>query len=75
MNTKFSFLRYNIDVILPENVYCERCVFKWRYHAGNGWGCNAPDDCGIGKGPQEEFHNCADIQIFPDVGGTTPKFG
>ena len=60
---------YDVDVVLPD-VECTRCVLKWRYRGGNNWGCDAPDDCGLGKGDQEEFHNCADIQISKD--GSTP---
>ena len=39
-------------------------MLRWRYHAGNNWGCDSPNDCGIGKGYQEEFVNCADISIY-----------
>lgn len=60
---------YDVPVMIP-NVECSRCVLRWTYHAGNGWGCDAPDDCGIGKGYQEEFKNCADVMISSD--GTPP---
>jgi hypothetical protein len=60
---------YDVPVMIP-NVECSRCVLRWTYHAGNGWGCDAPDDCGIGKGYQEEFKNCADVMISND--GTPP---
>ena len=58
---------YDVDIVLP-NITCDRCVLQWRYHAGNGWGCNGQNDCGMGKGDQEEFVNCADIQISPSGG-------
>lgn len=61
---------YNIDLKMPD-IECARCVLRWRYHAGNNWGCNSPNDCGIGKGYQEEFVNCADIQIYK--GDSTPS--
>ena len=60
---------YDIDIVLPD-MECSRCVLRWRYHAENTWGCDAPNDCGIGKGYQEEFVNCADIQLFK--GSSTP---
>ena len=63
---------YEIDVVLPASVTCTRCVLQWRYRAGNSWGCDKLGDCGLGKGAQEEFVNCADIQISGDVTVTTP---
>lgn len=45
-------------------------INQWRYTAGNGWGCD-DTGCGLGKGPQEEFHNCADVQIFAVPGQST----
>jgi len=47
---------YTVKVQLPD-VECTRCILRWKYHAGNSWGCDAPYDCGIGKGDQEEFYN------------------
>ena len=41
---------YDVDVKLPAGVTCDRCVLQWRYHGGNNWGCDAPGDCGMGKG-------------------------
>jgi hypothetical protein len=61
---------YDIDVIIPQ-VECTKCVLKWKYHAGNNWGCDAVNDCGIGKGPQEEFHNCADVKISDNNGNNS----
>ena len=57
---------YDVDLVIPD-VACDRCVLQWRYHAGNGWGCDEPNDCGMGKGDQEEFYNCADIRIQAKV--------
>lgn len=62
---------YDILVKLPDGVECDRCVLRWKYHGGNSWGCDAPDDCGLGKGYQEEFRNCADIQIIPNDSSVT----
>ena len=39
---------YHVDVQLP-NVECDRCVLQWRYRGGNNWGCDSPNDCGMGK--------------------------
>jgi len=61
---------YDVELQLPD-IECTRCILRWQYHAGNSWGCDAPDDCGIGKGDQEEFYNCADIQI--SKGDVTPS--
>jgi len=63
---------YNVDIVLPDGVTCDRCVMQWIYHGGNNWGCDTPDNCGMAKGPQEEFLNCADIQIVDSDTGTTP---
>ena len=58
---------YDLELQLPKNLTCDRCVLQWRYHGGNNWGCDGPGDCGIGKGPQEEFVNCADITIVDEM--------
>lgn len=38
---------------------------------GNNWGCEG-SDCGLGKGPQEEFWGCSDISILPGNGEPRP---
>ncbi|XP_046579468.1 uncharacterized protein LOC124287045 [Haliotis rubra] len=53
---------FKMNVRLPPGVTCTQCVFQWNYRAGNNWGCDG-SDCGLGKGPQEHFVNCADIAI------------
>jgi len=59
------------QVVLSEDVTCSNCVLQWRYRAGNNWGCEG-SDCGLGKGPQEEFWGCSDISILPGNGGPRP---
>ena len=55
------------------DIECSRCVLRWRYHAGNNWGCDSSNVCGIGEGHQEEFVNCADIQIYKGEATPTPE--
>lgn len=56
---------YTIQVKLPNEINCSRCVFRWIYVTGNTWGqCNSSQTEGKqGCGRQEEFRNCADIKI------------
>ena len=61
---------YKIRIQLPD-VQCSNCVLQWKYHGGNSWGCDKENDCGIGKGIQEEFYNCADISLQADGPTTT----
>lgn len=52
-----------MKVKLPDGMSCEHCVLQWHYVAGNNWGTDPDGTSGLGKGPQEEYHNCADIKI------------
>ena len=61
---------FKIRVQLPD-IVCLSCVLQWKYHGGNSWGCDEENDCGVGKGIQEEFYNCADIAITRDGPTTT----
>lgn len=45
----------NFKLQLPSDLSCTRCVFQWKYTAGNSWG----------NGDQEEFRGCSDIQVLP----------
>ena len=56
---------YTVQVRLPQDLTCKRCVLRWVYVAGNSWGvCDRTGYRGaVGCGPQEEFRNCADIRI------------
>ncbi|KAL1506375.1 hypothetical protein ABEB36_005749 [Hypothenemus hampei] len=59
--------QFNIttSVQLPEDVFCDRCVFRWHYVAGNNWGSCNDGTYAEGCGPQETFRSCADISILP----------
>ncbi|KAJ7379979.1 hypothetical protein OS493_012741 [Desmophyllum pertusum] len=54
---------FTIELMLPTGLTCDHCVLQWWWNVGNNWGCDGPGDCGMGKGPQETFVNCADIKI------------
>ncbi|XP_066920226.1 uncharacterized protein [Clytia hemisphaerica] len=54
--------RYNIKLRLPSGLRCRRCVLQWWYKGGNNWGCEN-GKCGMGKGVQEHFVNCADVSV------------
>lgn len=55
---------FKIAATLPSDLVCERCVVQWWYRAGNNWDCDK-SGCGIGRGKQEHFVNCADVKITP----------
>ena len=58
---------YSIDLKLPDGLTCDHCVLQWWWKCGNSWGCDdGTNNCGIGRGAQETFVNCADISIFPN---------
>lgn len=59
---------YTLMLQLPQYLTCQQCVFQWKYHAGNNWGCEG-GTCGLGYGPQEEFYGCADVTITGRHGG------
>lgn len=55
---------YDVQLQLPANLTCNRCVLQWTYTAGNNWGpCDDGKTSRVGCGPQETFRACADIQI------------
>jgi len=60
--TKTGKYLYKMQVTLPPNLTCKRCVMQWWYRGGNSWGCDE-SGCGLGHGPQEHFVNCADVSI------------
>lgn len=61
---------FRVRAQLPEGVSCKFCVLQWRYHAGNNFG-----KAGNGRGclgcsqKQEEFYNCADVEIVGKSNG------
>ncbi|XP_071141174.1 uncharacterized protein [Mytilus edulis] len=54
---------HHMTLLLPRDIKCTQCVLQWRYRTGNSWGTNSNGHGCIGCGNQEEFWNCADIQI------------
>ena len=62
---------FKIKLKLPSDLVCEQCVIQWWYSAGNNWDCDSTG-CGVGKGKQEHFVNCADVRILPK-GAPRPK--
>jgi len=60
--TKSGRYLYKMQVTLPPNLTCKRCVMQWWYRGGNNWGCDK-NGCGKGHGFQEHFVNCADVTI------------
>lgn len=59
--------KFVVELKLPEKVNCKQCILQWRYHTGNNYGHaegKAVACLGCSR-RQEEFFNCADIQILP----------
>lgn len=69
-------VKHNVQVQLPPSIICKACIIQWRYHSGNNFGLSKRKDllC-VGCGDvQEEFVNCADIEILtPDERKFKPK--
>ena len=63
---------FEIKLRLPKGLTCDHCVLQWWWRVGNSWGCDGPNDCGMGKGQQETFVNCADIRITKSDGSVPP---
>ncbi|XP_008211706.2 uncharacterized protein LOC103316982 [Nasonia vitripennis] len=53
----------NIDLVLPEGLTCEHCVFRWHWKVANNWGQCGGGREGMGCGPQEHWRTCSDIAI------------
>ena len=62
---------FEIKLKLPRGLTCEHCVIQWWWRVANNWGCDG-SDCGMGKGQQETFVNCADIMITKSDGSVPP---
>ncbi|XP_067654162.1 uncharacterized protein [Haliotis asinina] len=66
---------FNVRLKLPDNLLCSNCVLRWKYVAGNSWGCNTPNDCCLGCGnEQEQFYSCADVMITEDGAQGRPQW-
>ncbi|CAG9762521.1 unnamed protein product [Ceutorhynchus assimilis] len=57
--------RVDIQLRLPKDLVCERCVLRWHYRTGNSWGICEDGTQNMGCGNQEIFRSCADISIAP----------
>jgi hypothetical protein len=58
---------FEVRARLPAGVSCSNCILQWRYHAGNNYGqANNGRTCLGCSERQEEFYNCADIEIVSD---------
>ena len=64
---------FKIRLKLPRGLTCDHCVMQWWWRVANSWGCDGPGDCGMGKGEQETFVNCADIRITKNDGSVPTK--
>ena len=54
---------YDLQVDLPQDYECQRCVLQWTWRAANNWGRCEDGSGAIGCGRQEHFRACADINI------------
>lgn len=61
--TSTSAGNFNVQLRLPTNLVCNRCVLQWTYVAGNNWGMCPEGGGRLGCGPQEHFRTCSDIKI------------
>lgn len=59
---------FEIRLKLPDGLTCDHCVIQWWWRVANSWGCDPDGSCGMGKGEQETFVNCADIRITKNDG-------
>ena len=55
--------KYDLQVDLPQDYECQRCVLQWTWRAANNWGRCEDGSGAIGCGRQEHFRACADINI------------
>lgn len=58
--------KFYVSAQLPVGLTCSACILQWRYHAGNNYGTsgNGKASCLGCAERQEEFFNCADIEIL-----------
>ena len=57
-----------IQVMLPREKECQKCVLRWHWRSGNNWGKCDDGSHQMGCGPQETFRNCADISVGHNLG-------
>lgn len=63
----------NYQVLLPQGITCSQCVIQWTYVTGNTWGDCKNGTSAVGCGAQENFVNCADVQIYSNAVGLPPN--
>lgn len=63
-----------VPVQLPADLFCQHCVFQWKYTTGNNWGRDPETNkSGPGLGRENEtFMGCADITIVQTRPLTSP---
>ncbi|XP_045183844.1 uncharacterized protein LOC123542202 [Mercenaria mercenaria] len=65
---------YDIHIRLPGGLVCRKCVLQWKYKTGYRY--NGEDTCKcLGCGKQEQYVNCADIEITPTGGWPKEQTG
>lgn len=62
-----------IQVKLPKDRTCDKCVLRWHWKSGNNWGRCADGSHQVGCGPQETYRNCADIAVNYEGGIRGPS--
>lgn len=58
---------YDIHIRLPGGLVCKNCVLQWKYKTGYRYNGDETCKC-LGCGKQEQYINCADIEITPTEG-------
>jgi len=66
-------LMLDYKITLPKGLTCSQCVLQWTWTSGNTWGKCKNGTEGMGCGDQEQFRNCADIQIYSSTVGRPPS--
>ncbi|XP_034950818.1 uncharacterized protein [Chelonus insularis] len=54
---------HTVELVLPQNLKCKQCSFRWHYRTGNTWGICPNGKGDLGCGNQETFRTCSDIAI------------
>lgn len=62
-----------IQVKLPKDKKCDRCILRWHWKSANNWGQCADGSHQVGCGPQETYRNCADIAVNHEGGVRGPN--
>ncbi|KAJ9589727.1 hypothetical protein L9F63_017066, partial [Diploptera punctata] len=65
---------FEVQLVLPQGVTCDQCVFQWTYVTGNSWGVCANGTGALGCGPQEHFRSCSDIRVYQEWNFSQNRF-